>query len=32
MSTRVTGLYKETTLVGETVKAFVPKNLPPEDP
>lgn len=32
MSKRVTGSYKETTLVGETVKAFVPKNLPPESP
>lgn len=29
---RKTGSYKETTLVGETVRAFVPEDLPPNKP
>jgi len=29
MRTRKTGIYRETTTAGETVKAFVPDNLPP---
>ncbi|MBK8203547.1 MAG: Fic family protein [Bdellovibrionales bacterium] len=32
MSKRITGFYRETTLAGETIKAFVPKELPPVDP
>ena len=32
MSKRITGFYNETTLAGETIKAFVPKELPPVDP
>jgi hypothetical protein len=32
MSKRKTGFYRETTLAGETIKAFLPKELPPVDP
>ena len=32
METRITGTYENTTVVGETVRAFIPYALPPRKP